>query len=147
MHNETGEYTDRQKTQLLNVSAFDWVVSDLDTCGFVCCQQQTVWSNHRPANCQSRGFGLTIGGLGGGPQRIGIRAWTSDQEWQLNIRRALLGERFDSDQWRGVKGSWDSSVWGTRRLEDTMPPLIGFSFWNIHCSLSLGELLCSESHN
>lgn len=29
---------------------------------------------------------------------------------QMLVGGALLGERFDSDQWRGVKGSWDSSV-------------------------------------
>lgn len=124
------------------------VVSDPETCGFVCCcQQQTLWSHHSIASCQSRGLELTAGGLGAVSQRMGRKAWTSDQEWQPDIRRVLLGERFDSNQWRGVKGSWDSNVLVTGRVEDTMTPLIGFSFWNIHCSLSLGELLCSESHN
>lgn len=43
-------------------------------------------------------------------EEIGRRS--SDQDWQVNIGGggALLVERFDFNQWRGVKESWDSSM-------------------------------------
>lgn len=148
MQNESGEYTDHlilwnPPPQLLT----GWLVIFRLVGLFVAVnsKQCSLTTDYQAVNLG--GWNWPLGGLGGGPQRIGRRAWTSDQERQTNIRGALLGERFDSDQWRGVKGSWDSSEWGTGRVEDTMPPLIGFSLWNIHCSLFLGDPLCSESHN
>lgn len=84
MQNEKREYTDHLILWKTNPT-LDWVVSDLQACGFVCCcQQQTVRSHHRLPSCQSRGLELTAGGSG---------RWTTENRKKgLDLRSRMADE-------------------------------------------------------
>ena len=68
-----------EKPQPFIVSAFDWVVSDLESCGFVCCrQQQTARPHHK----------LSIWGVE--TDRWGSGRWTTENRKKgLDLRSRM----------------------------------------------------------
>lgn len=89
-----------------------------------------------------------------GIDQSGSRQWTADNRKKVsgpqikNGSPTLWGHRLGKDltptNGEELKDHGIAACGETERLEDTMQTLIGFSVWNIHCSLSLSFLLESR---